>query len=389
MNPILIALVAASLTQAPAADGGLEAASVVAPVPAPAAAPAPVAEVPAAPKPASAWYDRVKLSGVTFLRYSVELTPSGGLPANFNEFNFDRIYLTSEFQISDHLLANATIEAGDIRSSGTGNFMIAPKLVYLEAKDLGYAGTYLRAGLVQTGWVPYADGLWGYRVVSPSFMDRWGYLTSTDLGLTAGGPLPAKYGSWQLNLINGEGWKVRELGKRKEGQVRLVVKPLASLGGIPAGFFVGGFGDIGGYDDVKLTVHTKRRVIGQVGFQNERLTVAFNYTLAQDASEKYASKYAVMPAGDTANMTGLDAVAVLNLGLFAAAASDAELFARAEQLDPDVQVADNDVQMLQVGGSYRVNKYLRLVGDWERVVYGPANNLPNESRLKVHAEAKF
>ena len=376
MSPILSCLLAAALSQAPAPDAGvLEAAT-------PPAQPAPAVVA----RPAPGWTDRVKLSGIAFLRYSVELAPTA---ASFNEFNFDRIYLSSEFQISDHALVNATLEAGDIRSSGTGNFMVAPKLVYLEGKDLAYAGTYLRAGLVQTGWVPYIDGLWGYRVQSASFTDRWGYMTSSDLGLTAGGPLPAKYGAWQVDLLNGEGWKVRELGKRKEGQARLVVKPLAALGGIPAGFFVAGFGAIGGYDDVKLSVHTKRRAVGQVGFQNERLTVAFNYTLAQDASEKFASKYAVVAPGDTAKMTGMDAFAALNLGLLAAAAADAELFARADLLDPDLQVADDNVQMLVVGASYRLNRYLRLLADWERVVYGPANGLANESRLKVHAEARF
>ncbi|MHB8872425.1 MAG: hypothetical protein ACYC8T_01940 [Myxococcaceae bacterium] len=383
MNALLAALLTACLAQAP--DAGAP----VAPGPS-TAEPAPVPPLvhPATPsvKPAPNWTDRVKLSGLAYLRYSFELTPDR---ANFNELNFDRIYLTSEFQLVEHALVLATLEAGDIRLNGTANFMVAPKYVYVEGKDLGYAGSFIRAGLVQTGWTPYIDNLWGYRVQGASFTDRWGYMTSSDLGIVAGGPLPPKYGSWQLNFQNGEGWKSRELGKRKEGQARVTVKPLTSLGGVAGGFFVSGFASLGGYDDVKAGVHTKRRYIGQVGFQNPRLTIVANYTRAEDASEKIASRFVVSPAGGTATANGFDAFAVLNLGLFAERAADAELFVRGDMLDPDTAVEDDGVQMFIAGGAYRVNKYVRVLGDWERVVYGPANALPNESRLKLHCEAKF
>src|SRR5688572_18442067 len=59
-------------------------------VAAPAVKPAPPAE--------ERWYDRVKLSGRAFVRYSVEL-PSGA--PGFNEFAVDRLYLTSEFKVLD------------------------------------------------------------------------------------------------------------------------------------------------------------------------------------------------------------------------------------------------------------------------------------------------
>ena len=61
---------------------------------APVPQPVPEAEQKLAPTPAKeeAWYDRVKLSGKTYLRYSWDLASS----SNFNEFAIDRIYLQSE-----------------------------------------------------------------------------------------------------------------------------------------------------------------------------------------------------------------------------------------------------------------------------------------------------
>ena len=68
-------------------------------------------------------------------------------------------------------------------------------------------GTFLRAGMIPMSWVPYEEGLWTYRVASQVPLDRWGYTTSADLGIGLGGNLPAKLGSFHLNLSNGEGYK--------------------------------------------------------------------------------------------------------------------------------------------------------------------------------------
>jgi hypothetical protein len=356
----------------------------------PAAPPAPVAEAPKK-EAASSWTDRVKLSAKAYLRYSYEL---GEAARNANQFNIDRLYFQAEFLATDKVRFQITLDAGDTRNA-TGNqvFFAETKSAFIEVKDVLAPGLYLRAGILPLAWIPYEEELWGYRVQGSLPMDRWGYLTSSDIGLAVGGPLPSKYGSFQVNVVNGEGYKSLELNKRKELQARLSLNPLASLGGLPAGLFVTGYGSFGEYDDAGLAARVKSRVMGQVGLQSTPVTLAAAYVVARDANSKVSGRYTVS-ADSIVRGQGLYAFGVLNVGALAPAADGVDLFARYDHLDPDKDLDRDNVDLLIAGVGYRWNKNVKSLIDYETVGFGTDvggvdANRPAEERVKLQTEFKF
>jgi hypothetical protein len=333
----------------------------------------------------------VKLSARAYLRYSYEL---GEEARNANQFNIDRLYFQSEFFATDRVRFQITLDAGATRNAaGNQVFLAETKSAFIEVKDVLGPGLYLRAGILPLAWIPYEEDLWGYRVQGPLAMDRWGYLTSSDFGLAVGGPLPSKYGSFQVNVVNGEGFRFAELGKRKELQARLSVNPLASMGGLPAGLFVTGYGSYGEYDDPGLPVRTKSRVLGQVGLQSTALTVAGAYVIARDANARVKGRFTVGPE-DLVKGQGLYGFAVLNVGALSPAAEGVDLLARYDHLDPDTVLDNDDVDLLIAGAGYRWNKNIRSLLNYETVSYGTDvggvdTSRPAEKRVKLQTEFRF
>lgn len=345
-----------------------------------------------APKKAeSSWTDKVKLSGKAYLRYSYELNEAA---QNANQFAIDRLYLQSEFFATDKVRFQATLDAGDTRNTGGNQVLLAEtKYAFAEVKDVLVQGLWVRGGLIPLAFVPYEEDLWGYRLQGPVALDRWGYQTSADFGLAVGGSLPNKYGSFQVNVNNGEGYKALELGKRKELQARLTLNPLASLGGLPAGIFVTGYGSYGFYDDTGLDPRTRSRVLGQVGIQSAYLTLAGDFFVTRDSNAKVKGRFTV---GTEPIVTGntLSVFGVLNFGLFTPSADRVELVGRYDHVDPDTALERNSFDLYIAGVTYKWNKALKTLVNYEAVAYdpdfgGPSANKQTEQRLKVQTEFKF
>lgn len=337
------------------------------------------------------WTDRVKLSARAYLRYSYEL---GEAARNNNQFSLDRAYLQGEFFATDKVRFQLTLDGGATRNSaGNQVFLVETKSAFAEVKDLLGPGIYLRAGILPTAWIPFEEDLWGYRVQGSVPLDRWGYATSSDVGLALGGPLPSKYGSFQVNVTNGEGFRFAELGKRKELQARLTVHPLASLGGLPAGLAISGYGSYGEYDDAGLPARAKSRVIGQVAFQSKALRLAGSYVVARDANARIRGRYTVSEESIVRGQ-GLYAFAVLNVGALAEAADGFDLIARFDHLDPDTELENNNQNLFIAGVGYRWTKQIKSLVNYETVSYGTDvggvdTGRPAERRIKLHTEFRF
>ncbi len=355
--------------------------------PAPAAAPSASTEAPQEPS----WTDKVKLSARAYLRYSYEL---GEEARNANQFNVDRLYLQGEFFATERVRFQLTLDAGATRNA-TGNqvFFAETKSAFIEVKDVLAKGLYLRAGILPLAWIPYEEELWGYRVQGPVPMDRWGYLTSSDVGLAFGGSLPSNHGSFQVNVTDGEGFRFIEPGKRKEVQARLSLNPLASLGGLPAGLFITGYASYGRYDDAGLGARDRSRLETEVGLKAPAVIVAVAYAVARDPNAKLASRYTVGPESLVRGQ-GLYAFGVVDLGALTPSLKGVDLLARFDSLDPDTVVDHNGVNLLITGVGYRWNPNIKSLLNYEAVSYGVdvggvGTHKPDERRLKLQTEFRF
>lgn len=343
-------------------------------------------------KEESSWFDKVKLSGRAYLRYSYELAPGA---QNFNEFALDRLYLQSEYFATDKVRFQATLDAADTRNS-TGNnvFLAETKYAFAEVKDVLAPGVWFRGGIIPLAFVPYEEDLWGYRVQGLVALDRWGYQTSSDLGVAVGGNLPAKHGSFQVNVNNMEGYKAKEIGKRKELQARLTVNPLASLGGWAAGLFVTGYGSYGEYDDTGLHPRTRSRVLGQVGIQTAQLTLAGDYFVVRDTNAKAKARFSSVGTDSVVSGQGVSIFGALNMGLFAHPADSVELVWRYDHIDPDKDVDANSLNLYIAGAAYKWTKTIKTLADYEAVTYAANFTSPGvgkapERRLKLQTEFRF
>lgn len=321
--------------------------------------------------------EAVKVGGKAYVRsYTYDLGESG--KKINNEFAIDRIYLTVDARLFDNARLKYVLEGGDLRddsyslgkgtpasldnlalSSSKSYFDVATKVLLVE---IGLPmSTYLQIGQIDLPWVGYVDGLWGYRVEGTNFLDRSGYLTSTDLGVAWGGKM--NLASWQINIANGEGWKAPEAGYHKDFHGRLTLYPLAPFGSKE--FFVSGAGTLGTYDpDVFLATPTqfnRTRYIGQVGYHSKgNLLLAADYLFqAQDPASKMSGRYKSLTdpslKDKLASGTGYSVYGVLNLGMFGTleALKPIDLIGRFDSLDPDTTLANNG--MTRVIGGVAVN----------------------------------
>lgn len=339
-------------------------------------------QAPSAPQTTD-WTDRISLSGKGYIRYSYTLGRDGD---NFNEFAIDRLYLTSGYQLSDTLLATVTLEAGGPRENGgTGYFDVATKYFYLEAKDLGFEGAWFRVGIIPLAWVRNQEQLWGLRVQGKLFLDRFGYVSSSDLGIAYGGDLPSHFGSFQVDVANGESWTSPELWKRKDVEARLTVFPLASLGGPAANVFITGFAHYGFYDDAGFTARSRQRYVAQVGYQSENVTIAAEIDALDDPTAALAQSYIVGPE-PIAHGTGYSVFGVLGLGVFSQKAQGWELFARVDHLDPDDSIQDNAVGLLIGGVGWRWNEHVLTILDYQANLSPPSASILTNRLIQLQMD---
>lgn len=103
-------------------------------------------------------------------------------------FAYRRLYLTLDFQLSDRLDGRARLEAND----GT----TGPKGPIPYVKDLWVKWTYggdhsATVGVTGPPAFEISDGVWGYRSLEKTILDRRGIVSSRDFGLRLDGPLLA------------------------------------------------------------------------------------------------------------------------------------------------------------------------------------------------------
>lgn len=165
----------------------------------------------------------VRVSGLVFAHYGFDLTDGAG---NRNAFDLDRAYLTAQSQMTDHLGARLTLDAGRLDdTTADTKIRVFVKNAWLEASS----GKEIKArfGVVDTGYLSFAENFIGGRYVAKFMADDQKILSTADLGVNAQGEAAEGLLSWHAALLNGEGFTRPELDAGKTGQARVSVNPLA------------------------------------------------------------------------------------------------------------------------------------------------------------------
>lgn len=275
----------------------------------------------AQPKPKAQWFDNTSISGRMYFNFSNISAKSNGFRTggtgagngtnaagnpnlNGTGFNIKRFYLGVDHKFNDMFAANVTMDVSNVVGQTSNNNFVTPtasipaqaagatpasttnlnnlavvgrgfyiKKAYLQAK-ISPALT-IRAGAADLPWVPYAEGLYGYRHIENTIIDRTGFGTSADWGIHVLGDLADGVFSYQFSVIDGAGYRNVKVTKSVDFEGRVS----ASYKGFFAG--VGGYTGKRGNDTtsglVDAAPRTAKRVDGLVGYKTALFTIGGEY----------------------------------------------------------------------------------------------------------------
>jgi hypothetical protein len=136
--------------------------------------------------------------------FNMSNTQYGGTPKDFTSFEFRRIYLGYDYDISEHFSTQLLLAYEGATFTSDGN-----RSVYIKAANLRWKNIFHNADLVigQMSTPTFAttsESVWGYRSLEKTIMDLRKIGGSNDLGISLQGKLNDK-GDYGYNFMIGNG----------------------------------------------------------------------------------------------------------------------------------------------------------------------------------------
>jgi hypothetical protein len=344
-----------------------------------------------APKPADNF--SVRVGGTIFADYTYTDTPTI-VDADKNvvhksEFEVRRAYINITGTISDLIAFRITPDVASrqatsasglpagatVSSNFDGSLTIRLKYAYGQVNFDRFLtkGSWARIGQQQTPFVDFMEGVYRYRFQGSIFVDREGYLSSSDVGLSARVALPNDYGDVHLGYYNGDTYTKAETNDQKAFQIRATLRPLPkedALKGLRLTVF---------YDnDAPIKLGSRDRLVAAATFEHKYANAGFEYLDAKDRSS--INKAEVKSNGWTVwatprSQTGLE-------GLI-----------RYDSLKPNKDVDAKKTRLiLGVAYWFKVQKApfaAAVLGDFEQVKYDTLLGKPTEKRYELKTLFNF
>jgi hypothetical protein len=257
----------------------------------------------AAPKPG--WWNNTTVGATIFADGSYISNKNDGIKNSQSGVSYDikRAYLIFDHKFNEVWSADVTTDF--TYDSTTKATQLYIKKAYLQAK-LGDE-FIVRAGSADLPWVPFVEGLYGYRYVDHVLIDNYSFGTSADWGVHALGTLWDKHVGYALSVINGNGYKIASTGTTNrtdsvdvEGRVNVNVDHFTVA--------VGGYdGKLGKDVTGTPTFHTAERFDAIAAYTDARFRVGAEYMWA-----KYFSDVAQPDPTKTNSAEGVSAFASWN-----------------------------------------------------------------------------
>lgn len=250
------------------------------------------------PKSKPQWFDNTSISGrmyfnATTINQQVNRLRPLGEPngiTNGTGFNVKRFYLSVDHKFDNVFSADLTADMSNAvgrTSNGDFNVFTTPgdaqligrglyvKKAFLQAKIS--PALIIRVGAADLPWVPYVEGIYNYRHIENTLIDRTGFGTSADWGVHVLGDLAGGLISYQVSVVDGAGYRNVKVSKAVDVEARVS----ANYKGIFAG--VGGYtGKLGNKLQGTIDYNTARRFDAFLGYKNKQFTVGGEYFRTHD-----------------------------------------------------------------------------------------------------------
>jgi len=266
-----------------------------------------VAKVAAAPVPVPAkaeapgWWGDTKISGKSFLNVSNISQKSTDLAGhttdsiqNGTQAELKRFYIGIDHKFNDVFSANLTTDFR-YNTNGTSNdVLVYVKKAFLQAK-LNPMLT-VRVGAADLPWVPFAEGVYGYRYVENTLIDRTKFGTSSDWGVHVLGGFGNGLVNYQVSAINGKGYKtLTRASNTIDLEGRIDVHPMKNIV-IAAGGYTG---KLGKSNDTLTDVHHRAtRFNALVAYTDKRVRAGVEYFHAKNWNNIQTSPPVFIPSAN-------------------------------------------------------------------------------------------
>lgn len=301
---------------------------------------------------AAAWMPRsvsaqgVSTSGVVYAQWMYE-AKAGPDTTHFNGFDITRAYVNIKGKFKGGISTRVT---GDIYRDANGSYNYRLKYAYVGFTPKDSPVTFL-FGQVQTPWLDWNEGMWGYRMQGTMALDRNHYLSSSDIGLVVDGNFDNNAFGFYAGVYNGEGYHSGESDRHKDVMARASVRLLKS-------------DDMSARGGLRLTAEgqlgaptgggRRNRVIGQLSYKSKLFTLATEIAATADSST----------ASATPEVKG---VVSSTYGVLNVPNSEVSLIGRVDLVNPNKDVSGDKRTEYIFGVAYRIAPNLRILGDWDYV----------------------
>jgi hypothetical protein len=231
------------------------------------------------------WFADTKISGKAFFNVSNIHQKSDGADSaqNGTQTELKRFYIGVDHKFNDVFSANLTTDFRyNANTVGNGkDVLVYLKKAYLQAK-LNPAFT-IRVGEADLPWVPFVEGIYGYRFVEQTLIDRTKFGTSSDWGVHVLGALgPNNLVTYQVSAINGAGYKTLSRSSDTiDLEGRVAVNPIK-----PITLAVGGYSGKLGKSAANLpdsaTPHTAERFNALAAYTDNRIRAGVEFFTARN-----------------------------------------------------------------------------------------------------------
>jgi hypothetical protein len=184
--------------------------------------------------------EETKVGGRLYADLTSVDAKSNGVKTNASGYGLDvqRFYLIVDHKFDDTWSANLTTDAQyySVASANQPNSVeVYIKKAYIQAKISD--AFIVRAGAADTPWVPFIEGVYGYRFLEKVLIDRLNFGTSADWGVNINGK-PASMVNYSVSLLNGGGYRNPSRSKGMDVEGRVALTPVTGLT-IAAGLYNG------------------------------------------------------------------------------------------------------------------------------------------------------
>ncbi len=162
--------------------------------------------------------------------------------------------------------------------SGSQIFRLKYAYAQVNLDDWTTKGSWVRAGVQQTPFIDYTEGIYRYRFQGSIFAERAVGLSSSDAGLSGHYNFAGNYGDLHAGIYNGEGYTKAETNNQKAKMVRGTIRPFPLGGPLLKGLRLTGFV----IEDHYVASGKRQRTFGQATYEHALFNAGIDVVRAKD-----------------------------------------------------------------------------------------------------------